>query len=210
MLDSWWNSLSTALQVYYGIAIVTTFLLLLQLLMALIGFDHDADLDAGGLDGGGLDIHDSGVSILSVRSITAFFAGFGWGGVVAIRHGLSVGAATLAALATGGALMAAVVGLMRGLYAMRSSGNLDYRNAVGVVGNVYLPIPPAMEGPGQVEVLVQGRLAVVQAFTRAPRRLPNRERVRVVDTLDAQTLVVEPLTTPDTTAPAGEGAGKES
>lgn len=192
MLDSWWNSLGTALQVYYGVAIVTTFLLLLQLALALLGFDHDADA-GGGMDHDFGDGHDSGLSILSVRSVTAFFAGFGWGGVVAIRQGLSIPGATVAAVATGGALMAAVVGLMRGLYAMRSSGNLDYKNAIGVVGNVYLPIPPSMQGPGQVEVLVQGRLVVVPAFTRAPRRLPNGERVRVVETLDAQTLVVDPL-----------------
>jgi hypothetical protein len=176
--------------VYYGVAIVTTFLLLLQLVMAMLGFDGDADVDTDM----GVEVHDAGLSILSVRSITAFFAGFGWGGVVAIRQGASVPMATFVAVAGGGLLMAAVVALMRGLYAMRASGNVDYKNAIGAVGNVYLPIPPAMEGPGQVEVLVQGRLAVVQAFTRADRRLPNRERVRVVDTLDPTTLIVEPLT----------------
>jgi hypothetical protein len=143
-----------------------------------------------------MDVHDSGLGILSVRSVTAFFAGFGWGGVVAIREGASVPMATTVAVLSGGVLMAMVVGLMRGLYAMRASGNIDYKNAIGAVGNVYLPIPAAMEGPGQVEVLVQGRLAVVQAFTRAERRLPNRERVRVVDTLDSQTLLVEPLSAP--------------
>lgn len=192
MLDAWWNSLETALQVYYGIAIVTTFLLLLQLALAMFGVDHDADFDADV----GMDVHDSGLGILSVRSVTAFFAGFGWGGVVAIREGASVPMATTVAVLSGGVLMAMVVGLMRGLYAMRASGNLDYKNAIGAVGNVYLPIPAAMEGPGQVEVLVQGRLAVVQAFTRAERRLPNRERVRVVDILDSQTLLVEPLSAP--------------
>jgi hypothetical protein len=192
MLDAWWNSLETALQVYYGIAIVTTFLLLLQLALAMFGVDHDADFDADV----GMDVHDSGLGILSVRSVTAFFAGFGWGGVVAIREGASVPMATTVAVLSGGVLMAMVVGLMRGLYAMRASGNIDYKNAIGAVGNVYLPIPAAMEGPGQVEVLVQGRLAVVQAFTRAERRLPNRERVRVVDTLDSQTLLVEPLSAP--------------
>lgn len=192
MLDAWWNSLETALQVYYGIAIVTTFLLLLQLALAMFGVDHDADFDADV----GMDVHDSGLGILSVRSVTAFFAGFGWGGVVAIREGASVPLATTVAVLSGGLLMAMVVALMRGLYAMRASGNLDYKNAIGAVGNVYLPIPAAMEGPGQVEVLVQGRLAVVQAFTRAERRLPNRERVRVVDTLDSQTLLVEPLSAP--------------
>ncbi|HEX2253881.1 MAG TPA: hypothetical protein VHQ65_11495 [Thermoanaerobaculia bacterium] len=187
MIDLWWNSLTTALQVFYTVAWAATALLLLQLLLTLFGFDGDgdADFDADG--------HGSGLGILSVRSVTAFFAGFGWGGVVALRAGLGLTAATLVALAIGGTLMTAVVALMRAFAAMRHSGTLDYANAVGVVGNVYLPIPGGMQGPGQVEVLVQGRLCVVQAFTRAPEQIPSRARVRVTETLDQQTLVVEPL-----------------
>ena len=189
MIEAWWNSLGLALQVYYLIAIITSFVLLIQLVLMLFGFDGDADVD---LDTD-LDAHDSGMGILSVRSVTAFLTGFGWGGVVALRQGLSVVASTAVATLCGAALMATVLVLMRLLYGMRYEGTLDYRNAIGVVGSVYLPIPGAMAGPGQVEVLVQGRLAVVQAFTRAPERLPNQTRVRVVDTLDQQTLVVEPL-----------------
>lgn len=198
-MEAWWNALGTPLQIYYGIAIVTTFLLFLQLVLSLIGLDHDVDgfdgggFDGGGLDGGALDGHDSGVSVLSVRSVIAFFTGFGWGGVVSLRQGLSVFAATVVATVAGVALTGMIVGLMRILYGMRYSGTLDYKNAIGVVGNVYLPIPGDMEGPGQVEVLVQGRLAVVQAFTRSAQKIPNRTRVRVVDTLDQQTLLVEPL-----------------
>lgn len=185
-MELWWNSLGAALQLYYAIAFAASALLLLQLLLSLVGFDGDADMDFD------TEVHDFG-GYLSLRSLTAFFAGFGWGGVVALRGGMSVLGSSLVAVATGGVLMASVVALMRGLYAMRASGTLDYSNAIGQVGNVYLPIPPNMEGPGQVEVLVQGRLAVVQAFTRAGHRLPNRSRVRVTETLDQQTIVVEPL-----------------
>lgn len=194
-MEAWWNALGTPLQIYYGIAIVTTFLLFLQLVLSLIGLDHDVDgFDGGGFDGAdALDGHDSGVSVLSVRSVIAFFTGFGWGGVVSLRQGLSVFAATVVATVAGVALTAMILGLMRILYGMRYSGTLDYNNAIGVVGNVYLPIPGDMAGPGQVEVLVQGRLAVVQAFTRSAQKIPNRTRVRVVDTLDQQTLLVEPL-----------------
>jgi hypothetical protein len=89
--------------------------------------------------------------------------------------------------------MAAVVAMMRGFAALRYSGTLDYANAVGNVGSVYQAVPGAMAGPGQIEVLVQGRTAFVQAFTRSPERLPPRARVRVVEALDQQTVVVEPL-----------------
>ena len=198
-MELWWNSLGAALQLYYAIAFAASTLLLLQLLLTMVGFDGDDDMDFDA------EVHDFG-GYLSLRSLTAFFAGFGWGGVVAIRGGMSVLGSAAVAVATGGVLMASVVALMRGLYSMRASGTLDYSNAIGEVGNVYLPIPPNMEGPGQVEVLVQGRLAVVQAFTRAGHRLPNRSRVRVTETLDQQTIVVEPLggAASATAAPAAE------
>lgn len=189
-MELWWSSLTTALQVFYGIAIATSVLLALQLVLLLFGFDgdHDAgDYDAG--DGA----HEAGVGVLSMRTVTAFFTGFGWGGVGALQQGFTLGAAVVIAVVSGGALMTAVFFLMRGLYSMRYSGTLDYRNAVGQAGSVYLPIPGAMAGPGQIEVLVQGRLCVVQAFTRAAEKIPNQARVKVVDVLDPQTLLVEPL-----------------
>lgn len=188
-MELWWGSLGTSLRVFYGIALAASVLLVLQLVALLFGLDHEGD---AGFDGD----HDSGLGVLSLRSITAFFTGFGWGGVVAIKQGFGLTVAIVVALATGGALMAAVVAMMRGFAALRHSGTLDYANAVGNVGSVYVAVPGAMAGPGQIEVLVQGRTAIVQAFTRSPERLPPRARVRVVETLDQQTVVVEPLAAP--------------
>jgi len=82
---------------------------------------------------------------------------------------------------------------MRFLYGLQHSGTLDYHNAIGEIGTVYLPIPAAMGGNGRVQVTVQGRLRVVTALTRHPARLENQSRVRVVDVLDENSLVVEPL-----------------
>jgi hypothetical protein len=173
----WWSTLGKALQIFYGIAITTSAVMLFQLVLIVFGMDGDSDFDVD-------DIDDHGTGgILSVRTVVAFFVGFGWTGVAAIEAGW-----TLVPTIVGG-----VFALMRTLYSMRYTGSLDYRNAVGIVGNVYLPIPAAMAGPGQIEVLVQGRLRVVQAFTRAERRLGNNERVRVTDLVDETTLLVEPL-----------------
>lgn len=187
-MELWWSTLETAHKVFYAIAIATSVLLVLQLILSFFGLDGDADADFD------TDVdHGGGVGILSIRTVTAFFTGFGWGGVAALEAGFALVPSVLLAVLSGGTLMAGVFFLMRGLYAMRYSGTLDYRNAVGEAGSVYLPVPAAMAGPGQVEVRVQGRLRVVRAFTRAPHKIPNRSRVRVVDVLDQQTLLVEPL-----------------
>lgn len=189
-MEAWWDSLTTALQVFYAIALFTSALMVLQLLAAIVGIgDGDADSGFDHAD----DVGDGGMHVLSVRTVVAFFTGFGWGGVVALRQGMSLVGAIVVAVLAGSVLMLAVFFLMRALFALRYSGTLDYRNAVGNIGNAYVPVPGKMAGPGQVEVLVQGRLAVVRAFTRAPETIPTRTPIRVVDVLDQQTLVVEPL-----------------
>lgn len=186
--EAWWAALAGPDKIFWGIALFTSALLAIQILLMILGFDGDADVDVD------TDVdHPDGGGVLSVRTLTAFFTGFGWGGVVALDNGLTELAAVLVATLCGGILMATVYFLMQGLYSMRYSGTLDYRNAIGVNANVYLPIPPNMEGTGQVKVPLQGRLLTLQAMTRAASRLPNRARVRVVDLVDASTVLVEPL-----------------
>ena len=196
---AWWAALAGPDKVFWAIALFTSAVLAIQVLLMLLGFDGDGDVDVD-VD---TDIdHPDGGGVLSVRTITAFFTGFGWGGVVALDNGMTILSAVAVATFSGGVLMFTVYFLMQGLYSMRYSGTLDYRGAIGTSANVYLPIPPNMEGTGQVKVPLQGRLLTLEAMTRAETRLPNRMRVRVVDLVDASTLLVEPLG--ELSPPAGE------
>ncbi len=201
-MEGWWSALGTPEQVFFGIAFVSTAVLLLQVALMLFGMgDFDMDLDVDGADGlDGLDGHDSGFGLISVRSVLAFFTGFGWTGALAMDSGLGLGISMVLAMVVGGLAMVAIAGLMRLLYGLGEEGTLDYANAVGEVGSVYLPIPAAMAGPGQVEVRVQSRLRTVRAFTRCAEALENRRPVKVVGVIDQQTLLVEPL---DMTGPEG-------
>ena len=189
-MEAWWAALNEPLRWFYAIAISTSALLVLQLVLLIFGFDGDADdLDAG-------DVH-----VLSVRTVTAFFAGFGWTGVAALESGASLPLALLLSATVGALFMGGVLLLMKALYSMRHSGTLNYRNAVGLVGSVYIRIPPAMSDSGQIELRLQGRLAIAQAVTRATTEIPSRARVRVVELLDQNTLIVEPLEPVVPTAP---------
>ncbi len=192
-MNVWWDGLDMESKVYYSIAIITSFLLAMQVLLMLVGIDADGDIDVD-FDGGadGMD-GDAGLSVFSIRSLTAFFTGFGWGGVAAVNAGWSNAASVMAAVAAGSVFMAGVIGIMRAMMAMQASGTLDYANAVGRTGSVYLPIQASMSAPGKIEVLVQGRMAIVDAFTRADRRIENRERVKVVEVLDQTSVIVEPI-----------------
>ena len=127
------------------------------------------------------------------RSIGAFFTGFGWTGAAAIQNGLGTGTATFAATIVGGIFLGLVVYLMSYLHSLREEGTLNYRNCIGEIGTVYLPIPPNRKGMGQIEVMVQGRLRIVKSVTDYEKKIANQAAVRVTELVDQQTLLVSPL-----------------
>jgi hypothetical protein len=185
--SAWWGSLDGALRVFYGIGLISALVLGIQMLSLFFGFDGDGgDSDVSASEAGD-------ASVLSVRTITAFFVGFGWTGVAMLKGGASVPVATVMGLLVGGVFMAAVFALMKLLYSMRASGTVDYHNAVGAIGQVYVTVGPGMDKAGQIELMVQGRLRTVAALTHATHALGGRTRVRVVGVVDDNTLLVEPM-----------------
>ncbi len=197
-MAEWWESLALGYQVFYGVGIIGSVILVIQLAMTLLGAGHDGDLADGHVDIDGMDIdghdladHSSGLQVLSTRTVVAFMTGFGWTGAFALRQGLSMPLALLAAVVVGGLLMWLVFLLMRMLFGLRQSGSLDYRNAVGQVGSVYVKIPPSREGEGQVQVLVQGRLSTVNACTPEAEAIPSGRQVLVTGLVPPRTLIVE-------------------
>jgi len=191
---AWWTSMTLNLQVFYAIAIASTLALIGQLMLLMLGVgDADADLDVGHPDVDGADAADGGLHLISVRSVIAFLTGFGWTGVVTLKDELPKYAVFLAAVLVGGVFMVGVFYLMKALHSLRHSGTLDYKNAIGSTGTVYVPVPANMESAGQVEVMIQGRLAVVAAYNRGKQELPGQSKIKVIELLDARTLIVEAI-----------------
>jgi len=189
MIDYWLN-LSSTMQTFVGIGAISSLVLSIQLVLSMIGGDMDgldADLDLA--DGG-----EGGASgILSVRTIGAFFTGFGWTGAAMTEANYPLGITTVVSAVVGSALLAMVFYLMAYLHSLRQEGTLDYSNAIGQVGSVYLPIPPNRKGLGQIEVTIQGRLSIAKAVTDHDKKIGNRVAVRVTELVDQQTILVEPL-----------------
>ena len=193
-ISEWWQNLgqevpdhASGLKIFYTIGIISGAILSIQMVMSLIGAETDFDVDGVGVGEGG----DTG--LFSIRSVGAFFTGFGWTGVAMLQHGYSTGAATFAATLVGLIFLGMVFYLMRYIFSLREEGTLNYSNAIGEIGTVYLPIPPKRKGIGQIEVLVQGRMRTVRALTDHDKKIGNRVAVRVSDLVDQQTLLVELL-----------------
>jgi len=189
MIEFWLN-MDPAMKTFVAIGAISSLVLTIQMVLALMGGAMEgveADFDIG--DGG----EGGATGILSIRSIGAFFTGFGWTGAAAIQNGLGTGTATFAATIVGGIFLGLVVYLMSYLHSLREEGTLNYKNSIGEVGTVYLPIPPNRKGMGQIEVMVQGRLRIVKCVTDHDKKIQNQAAVRVTELLDQQTLLVSPL-----------------
>ena len=112
-----------------------------------------------------------------------------------LERGHNLGVATIGATVMGSIILASFIAMMRWMQNLKSDGTINYQNAIGNIGTVYVRIPPKRKGIGQIEVQLQGRLAVVGAVTDDEERIENRTAVRVKDLVDSRTLIVERLET---------------
>ena len=192
-MSEWFGGLSLEQQIYYGVALVSSGVVLLQLAAMMFGVGAEELMDAGDVDMDGPDDHPSGLALVSSRTVFAFFVGFGWTGAISTGDGGSGMGPAIGATAVGLVFGYAIIRLMGFLHTLRHSGSLDYENALGETGSVYLEVHPGLATGGQVEVLVQGRLRVVQALTRGLEPIRRGARVEIVELMDPTTLVVAPI-----------------
>ena len=137
------------MSVYWGFAIGGSIIFGITAITALFGLgagdaptDVDVDMD------GEIDIvhPDSGVfdfKLISFRSILAFIAMFGWGGVVFGEHGW---AGFAGALACGLVTMVLTAYLIMSILKLQQDGTRANASLVGKKGTVYLAIPAGGRG----------------------------------------------------------------
>lgn len=171
--------------IYFWSAAVGGGLLVISLLLTMIGGDADADVD-GDVD---LDGDPSGGG-LSFRTAVAFLTFFGLTGMLGLSLGWSQIVSLGVAILAGGAAFWLVGLAMFQLYKLRSSGNVDINNAVGVEAKVYLKIPAERSGTGTVTVPIQGRTMQYKAVTKG-EEIKTGEFCRVVAVHAGDTLEVE-------------------
>jgi len=186
-------------------AIIGTGVFVIKLLLMMIGgfadgLDMDADVDvdadfdiAAEAD---LDVHDGAADStvafewLSIQTISGFLMGFGGGGLVG-RFGLGWEMAGSIALAVGfgAATVWLIVWMMRLMYSLQSSGNINISDAVGRDGIVYTSIPAAGKGRGQVRVVIKQRMRLFSAVSESDA-IASRASVRVLRANGDNTLTV--------------------
>ncbi|MBX3358405.1 MAG: hypothetical protein KF745_08250 [Phycisphaeraceae bacterium] len=183
-------------------ALFGTGIFVVRLLLMLVGGDGHLGLDTdfadggahGSLSGHASDAGDHGSThafeVLSFQSICAFMMGFGWAALAAYKgSGLSVPVSVLIGCAAGVAMVWALALMLKGMHDLQSSGNVPLQATMGAEGDVYVGVPAAGAGRGQVRLVIGSRERIVNAVSEAGE-LPTRTRVRVTRVNEDNTVTV--------------------
>ncbi len=156
-----------------------------------VDIDCDADVDLGAdVEGGD---STAAFELLSVQSISAFLMGVGGGGVGGlIGFDWSYPMSMLTGVAFGAGLVWLLGLLMKAMYDLQSSGNVNIRDAVGAQGTVYTNVPAHGDGRGQVRVVVNQQARFYSAVSDGDA-IATSSNVRVVRVNDDHTMTVTPV-----------------
>ena len=191
-ITDWWYTLSSIEQIFWGIALIFSLLFLIQFGLSLLGGDIDTETDLHAETSDGSFSLDPSFTLLSVRSIIAFFTFFGWMGVLALSKGYSSSMVVLIAFGSGLAAMVTVAYLMYFFSRLAEEGNADLAELIFKNATVYLTIPERRRGKGKVHVTLNNSLREMDAVTEG-ERLDNGKSVKIIEIIEENILVVEPV-----------------
>ena len=189
-ISNWYSALPSILQLFWGCAIVSSFVFLVQAILTLLGMDGDSDFDLDASASSDTMDLGGGLSLFSVRSFVNFFVGFGWAGI---------GFYNLIPQAWLLYVIAAVIGcffvwlyffIRRQTMRLQSDGSINVKKCIGSHCDVYLRIPAENSGTGKVQISINGSIHEYSAVTKGTL-LPSGSRARVVDVMDNDVFVVE-------------------
>ena len=187
-MKEWFLNLSVLEHIYFWLGIASTVFLIIQIIMMCFSsFGGDVDIDGDGE----IDVDtDSGVSIFTVKSLTAFFAVGSWAGLLTCQlasdnlQWLSV----IIAVLCGGAAMTAVIFIMRALLKLQCNGVVQTDKLVGKTATVYVTVPAGRSGRGKITLSAQGRYMELDAVTEGDK-LAADEVVEIIGTEQDCTVV---------------------
>lgn len=178
MID-WFLALTAAEKTYFIIAVIASIFLIVQIVIMLFSLGG-GDFDVDDVFDGDVDT-DSGLSIFTIKSMTAFFALGGWCGFVAQTFMEdNIWAPILIAVATGTAALFGVAFTMRGIAKLQNSGNIVKSKLVGATATVYVSIPENRSGRGKITLTAQGRYMELDAVTDG-ERIPVDSSVEITE-----------------------------
>lgn len=199
MIASWWAGLSLVMKILWGVTLAASLIFIIQSILTFVGADADSSFDVDvdtSMDGADLSNIEGGSNLYTFRNFVNFILGFGWSAILLQDSISSTGVLIFVSALVGVALVAAVMYLFKWLAGMQQSGNINLQKmAPGCEGKVYLTIPAARKGSGKVQITISGAVREYDAVTENEADLKTGAPIRVIDIVDANTLLVEEINT---------------
>ncbi len=186
-MEEWFFALSTFEKVYWAIALVSSLIFIILIIMTFLGGDIE---DVGDVDA---DINgDTGIGFqfLSFKNLMGFFTIFGWTGISSMNAGYSNGITLAVSIGCGLLMMTAMATLFYYLGRLTSNGSLNINNALNKVGEVYLTIGANRSSIGKVQINVQGSLRDLEALTDKDVDLKQGDIIQVTQITTNGILIV--------------------
>lgn len=192
-MKTFFEGMSSLEQTYWIIALIGSVVFAIIFILTFIGGDVDADMEA---DINDMDADDGGVGFqfFTFKNVVAFFTVFGWTGITCLDSGYSSVTSLILSTIAGLIMMVLISLLFRWIYNLAESGTLNIKNAIGTVGEVYLPIGANRSNIGKISIKVQGSLRELEALTDCEETLSTGTVIKVIEVISAELLLVEKLT----------------
>lgn len=199
MFNDFFNNLSTLELAFWFIAAPSSVVLLFQLILTVVGMDSmgDMETDVNFDSNSDVDMDSDSDSdghapfqLLTFRNLVAFFTMAGWSGLAFLDNGFSEVSSIVLAVLVGTFSMFVMAAIVYFLYRMRQEVYPTFKSAVGQNATVYLDIPEKGNGKGKVNVVIDGALKTVDAYSVA-KNFVYGEKVKVVKQEGAEVYVDE-------------------
>ena len=182
-----WNSLMVIEKIYWIVAIFSTILLLIQLVITLIAGDFNTDTD---IHADAMHIGDEGFHIFTYKNVLGFFTIFAWTGLGFLKIGLGIFFSMVASILAGTIMMLLMAWIFLKISKLNESGTMDIQNAIDKTCEVYLTIPGERKGRGKVMINIQGSIHELEAVTDDAKPISTGAMVLVMEVIGDETLLV--------------------
>lgn len=111
-----------------------------------------------------------------------------------LKAGNSIEVASAVAMVVGFIFLYSVFMVMKAIFGLSESGNVNPANAQGKIATVYTTIPKKGDGSGQIQVIIQSRSREMPAITEEEEPIKPGTPVEVVKVISGNTMVVRRTT----------------
>ena len=191
-MEELFEGMTTLQQTYWITALIGSGIFIIIFIMTFIG-GGDSDMAEDGTD---FEADDGGVGFqfFTFKNVVAFFTIFGWTGIICIDSGASKMATLFISTIAGLVMMFLTGSLFFYMHKLAHSGTLKINKAVGLIGEVYLPIGAKRSSIGKIQLNVQGSLRELEAITDHEEDLSTASIIKVKAVVSGELLLVEKLT----------------